>query len=223
METGGDQPPSTWTVAVMAAVGVGVAGVVAVFFTRLKTLVEVVADRGIAWVQKRGGGIEWTEALSFLADFNAILDQTEKIEAVGRVLVFVGHNCGGLPQPGSPYTVRTQTGWNVRDDGTRETHTGFAFDLQVDQPYCDMLTEVHSRGRVVLTVADMPASMLRGIYESEGVTQSVIYALRVDTKKNRFGYVSIAARTRPFTPGELSKLDVIAARLRATLNLIAPK
>ena len=211
-----------WTVAIVAAVTLGVAGVIAMFFTKLKQAVEVVADLVIGRI-KRGGSADWDRSLSFLAEFNAILHQADSVENVERVLVFIGHNGGGLPSKDSKYTIRSQIGWDLQPDGRRVYNENFRFNLVVDQHYCDMLHRVHERGRVVLTVADMPESMLRSIYEDEGVVQSAVYQLRHDRRRNRFGYVSVASKSRAFTAGELSRLDVVVARLRSALNEISPQ
>lgn len=207
-----------WTVAVLAAVGVGAAGVVAVFFTKLKHILEAVADRLIAWVGGRGSSFDGVELLTFLAEFNTILNEARKVKAVTRVVVFIGHNGGGLPTPGKPYTVRSQTGWSVHD-GDAHAYNTYAFDLEVDQPYCDMLLNAHRNGMVSMVVKDMPPSLLRSIYESEGVVQSLLYALKLDTKRNKFAYLSVASKEREFTPNERAMIDVLVSRLRAEFAL----
>ena len=216
----GDQAdnPGGWQIAALAAVGVGLSAVVAVFFTKVRTLLEVLADKFIASVSSGKVSVEGVELLSFIAEFNYILNETRKIEAVTRVVVFIGHNGGGLPKPGSPYIVRSQTGWTVQS-GDATFYGTYAFDLEVDQAYCDMLSEVHRTGRTVLTTSEMKPCMLKSIYETEKIVQSLLYSLKLDTKRNRFAYMTIASHLRPFTANELSMIEILVGRLRASFNL----
>ena len=210
--------PGGWQIAALAAVGVGLSAVVAVFFTKVKTILEVLSDRFISSISNGKSAIEGVELLSFIAEFNYILNETRKIEAVTRVVVFIGHNGGGLPKPGSPYVVRSQTGWTVQE-GDATFYGTYAFDLEVDQPYCDMLTEAHRAGKVTLTTAEMKPCMLRSIYESEKIIQAMLYTLKLDSKKNRFAYMTVASHLRPFTATEISMIEILVGRLRGSFNL----
>ena len=204
-----------WWGVILTAVGVGATALIAAFFTGLKEL----CAKMVARLGRRIDGhddFDPVAMLAMLSEFNVLLQESRKLPNAGRVLVFVGHNCGGLPEAGKPYTVRSHTGWSVNDADAAK-YTNFAFDFEVDEPYRQMLNDANRVGVVSLVTKAMAPGMLRTIYEAEGVVHSLMYSLRVDTKRNKFAYMTVASYHAEFGPAERALADLFVYRMRSLL------
>lgn len=209
---GGGMP---WWGVVLTAVGAGVSVFVAAFFTGLKELLMKLVAR----IGRRIDGhddFDPVAMLTMLSEFNVLLNESRKLPNVGRVLVFVGHNCGGLPEAGKPYTVRSHTGWSINDADAAK-YTTFAFDFEVDEPYRQILSDANRTGVVSLVTKAMPAGMLRTIYETEGVVHALLYSLRLDSKRNKFAYATVASYAAEFSQSERALIDLFVYRMRSLL------
>lgn len=164
-----------------------------------------------AGVGRGGGGVR---LLHRLAELSAVIRESTKLATVGRALTFVGHNCGGLPTAGKRYVVRAQSGWDNRGGYVLER---FAFDLEIDQPYADMLHRIQREGVVILDAATMEAGLLKRIYRREKVAHAALFALCHDAAANEFGYASFASYDGPISDDDLAALENVVARLRAMM------
>lgn len=199
---------------VFAVVGGGLAAVLASTFGGLKKTIDSLFDRlnrKISGGRGRGSPID---RLSFLAEFNSLTNYAKKLRTVDRCLVFVGHNCGGLPKPGERYTVKSQTGWANNGD---DVYRRFDFEIVIDEPYAEMLLSAHHHGVVVMDVETMPDGLLKGIYRQEGVKQSVLYSLGHDPDRNEFAYCTFASYGGPISLEDRNALSLLVSRLRALL------
>lgn len=200
--------------AILAAVGTGLAVVLAASFAGLRKVLDAFFDR-LAWRVGRSAPSA-TSFLMSVAEYDEILHIAQSLPTVGRTVVFVGRNCGGLPTVGKPYTVKGLTGWS--NTGERIGRR-FAFDLEIDEEYADMLRRVHRDGGIALDVARMPPSLLRRIYRQEGVKYSHIYQLWHSPETNEFVYASFAGYDGPISEGDLSQVELLVARLRSAIPL----
>lgn len=205
--------PSNEWMSVLIAVTAGLAGLAAGAFGGLRQVLDAYLTRWKKRIERpplQGIGL-----LSKLADLYGVFYEAKSIPTVERALVFVGHNCGGLPTPGGKYVVRAQLGWGNRyDDVVRR----FAFDLVIDDEDVKVLEEVHRVGQKLLNVETMPPCLLRSIYLREKVKHSVLFALCRDEEANQFGYLSFASYTGPFSEDDLSGLVLVASRMRELLT-----
>jgi hypothetical protein len=201
-----------WLVVILVAVSAGVAGLATATLTGLKAVVVSYFER---W-RKRVNGDSYSCGLVRIAEFTDLLKQLQGVEAVDRVMVFVGQNGGGLPTPGKDYTVRAIHGWSAKGDGD-DLYRRYNFDLRVDPSYCRMLAEMGERGSVVNTVEAMPdGTILKTLYADEGVVEAVMYKLDCDGAQ--LTYLSVASYRSAFTPAQRAKIDLVVYRLRAVLS-----
>jgi len=105
-----------------------------------------------------------------------------------RVIIFSGHDAGGLPRVGSGFWV-SALHWV---EHPRNEITNFAdyANISVDLQYINMLLDSQREGTVFLNVAEMPQSLLKSYYTAEGVSESLIVFLGI-REKSMF-YMSIA-------------------------------
>ena len=202
------------TESLLAALLAGVAGVTVASFGGLRRVIEAAFDR---WARRLAGqapGLTPIALFGYLAEFNAILSETKTMPTVSRVLVFVGRNGGGLPEPGKKYTVHAQTGW---DSSGSRIHERFAFDLIIDDHYADMLLRAHRNGWAEMIPDQMPECLLKRIYRGEGVKNSLIYGLTHDPSDNSFAYASFASYTGRISDDDRAALDVLVHRIRGLL------
>ncbi len=201
-----------WTT-VLIALASGIAAVLASAFGGLKRTIDAAFDRlvGRLTPARVPSAIE---RLSFLAEFNALTNSAKRLKTIDRCLVFVGHNCGGLPEPGNKYTVKAQTGWS---NGGDDVYRRFDFEIPIDKPYADLLWKIHEKGIVVVDAATMEDGLLKDIYRDEGVTQSVLYGLGHDPDRNEFAYCSFATYQGQISMDDRAALTVVVARLRGLL------
>lgn len=123
-----------------------------------------------------------------------------------RVIIFSGHNSGGLPRAGSGFWVSALHWVEHR----RNVLTNFSDyeNISVDLQYINMLLDAQKNTTVFLNVSEMPQSLLRGYYEAEGVKQSLIVFLGI--QENSMFYMSIAryAEDPDFTTIDLARIKL---------------
>lgn len=203
-----------WTIAI-AATAAGLAGLMAGAFGGLRAVVEAYLQRWKKNVQNGGNGKSGVALLSLLAEFNTILSEVRRLPTIGRVLVYLGHNCGGLPEDGKRYTVKCQTGW---DNTGNDAFARFAFDLEIDKAYADMLHEIHRSGSVSMEVEKMPPCFLRTIYRREKVTHSIMHLIGLDAEANTFAYASFASYTGPISEDDRAGVELTVSRLKTLVG-----
>lgn len=157
-----------------------------------------------------------SEAFTRMVDFHQQLEMVKKLANVQRILLYAGANGGGLPDPDKPYRVMSKHGW--AEDPHPNPHANYNYSLKVDRGYCEMLQRMVRDGRVVLTYATMSDFMLKKYYHIEGVVQSVLYLLSIDTDNGEIMYLSVASYKRDFTDEELQYIDVRVDRMRSVLS-----
>lgn len=188
---------------------VGLAGVCVVVFTELRSLIQTYLRRQTRQVSVRC----YTNSLKNIGIFMDTIEELKKIDSVERILVFIGHNGGGLPVPGKSYTIKSELGWAKSQD-IKPILGRFNFDLQVDSFYVKMLETVVSEGHVINTAADMTDDcFLKRIYLEEGVAQSIVYLLHCEPSE--LTYISVASHKGLFSASDKRKMELLVARLRS--------
>lgn len=212
MNENGDVP--AWLAAVLASAGTGLAGLVTILLSGFR---EAVRDLIYAVRQRITlGAVTPVQLVEQHAEFQSILTSAKAIPNVERILVFIGHNAGGLPREGCRYTVRCVAGWTVKGTDPSLPVRQFQFDLDIDTTYAEMLNRVNTKGWSDEVTAKMePGSLLRGIYEADGVMVSIVHKIHHEKRRNLFVYCSAASYAREFTDSERSQIAVLASRLRA--------
>jgi hypothetical protein len=196
-----------WVQLVLAAVG----GVLLVGLSGLKDVIKAFCAR---WTDRINRSNLET-GLEAKAAYFSIVNSLQKKDFVDRVLLLVGHNGGGIPTAGGEYTMRAFYGYCSRQPTNNDPMDLYLHPLVVDEFYIRMLQEMLRSGRVINTVKDMPEdAMLRRYYEAEGVTQSVLYFLKI--ADNSLYYLSVGNYSRPFLGLELAQIELAVTQLRGS-------
>jgi len=123
-----------------------------------------------------------------------------------RVIIFSGHDAGGLPRVGSGFWV-SALHW-VEHHRNAQTNFADYENISVDLQYISMLIDAHGMGQVFLKVSEMPPSLLRSYYMAEGVAESLIVFLGI--RENAMFYMSIARYNNEAT---FSSMDLAKIKL----------
>lgn len=127
-----------------------------------------------------------------------------------RVILFAGHNSGGIPRPHSPFYV-TALHWAL----IHESYSAAVKDYQnlpVDAWYIGMLLEAERNGVVELDPETMPPCQLRDYYRMEGVTHALV--LFVAITENKFLYVSAAKYGERISEADKTRISLKVAKMR---------
>jgi len=135
-----------------------------------------------------------------------------------RVILFSGHNCGGVPSPGKPYYV-TAMQWYAANPEHMERMEAYR-RIRVDPAYIKMLYCIscptadepnepgwrydRNNGLIVLKTDEMDRCQLKTYYEAEGVVESVIVFLGI-TDFNLY-YMSIARHEGSYSEANISDI-----------------
>jgi len=136
---------------------------------------------------------------------------------VGRVLILVGHNCGGPPRPDEPYWVRGLHG--MAPDDKPDPTERYGFDMPVDAAYVRTLLQMIQKGSYEFhTESNVDKnSKLARLYREEGIKHSILYFLQIS--ENRLLYFSVARYDDPaFSEDEKTEIEHWVDRLRAFLR-----
>lgn len=196
----------------IAAVVAGLVTLVAVTFSGVKGLIH-------NWLVARAERIKMSRfslGLEKLAEFQTWVGKIRNVSNVGRVLLFVGSNCGGMPTPGKPYRVKAILGSSTKDERVLDRYN---FDLTVDAQHVMMLARMVNEGKVINTVSAMPDSEgMKAFYVDEKVVQSCLFFIKLNEDASELSFLSVASYDREFTPAEHSQIDLIVQRLRSIMN-----
>ena len=130
-----------------------------------------------------------------------------------RVVVFGGHNSGGIPRAGSPFYA-TALHWMVPPG--RSSDLADYNELVVDSVYIGMLVSLMERGSYHFNVDTAKDCLLKSYYAMEGIKDSVIFYLAcVD---NTLLYLSCASYERKFTDNEVTSMHLIAQSISTDIR-----
>ena len=145
------------------------------------------------------------------------LETMRKSTTASRVILFAGHNSGGIPRPGTPFYT-SAIWWSIDDDAVESNNqVGYYDKLVVDAEYMSMLLEAEKNGVVEMNTEDMKPCLLKKYYHAEGVTHSLVLFVAITEKK--FMYISVAKTDDvPFTEDEVTKLRLMTDSVREAIQ-----
>lgn len=164
----------TWAI-VISAMTAGLGLLITAVIVGIKDTITV-------WFQQLHKRIKkktYVQQVEKLAEFLEIFEGIKKIPEIQRCLVLTGHNCGGLPTPGKPYTVRAIHGWATKE-GKPNPLEKYNFELQVDVHYIRALEDVIKKGISEQEFHLMPQdAKLKMLYEIDGVKYAQMHYLGI--------------------------------------------
>ena len=146
--------------------------------------------------------------ISGLRTLHAIYSQMERAEDHGaaRCVIFGGHDSGGLPRPGAPYFV-SALHWHV--PAAQFARIADYRELPVDAAYIRMLLDIERNGHVRFDLSPQsPDCLLKRIYQSERVSDSIIFFLAI--ADSTFFFMTFARYDGRFTDDEITDLGLKA-------------
>lgn len=157
--------------------------------------------------------------VSNLIQLQTINDQMWNIEnhvdSAFRVLLFAGHNCGGLPSMEKPYYI-TQIGKAIAHD--QKHLVGDYSKVTAGSQYVDMLLDLYKRKEITFNTDDQRDGQLKDYYVGEGITESLIFFLRI-TVGNAFVYMSVATKKpNGFTSEDKSLIRHMVTKIQSSAN-----
>lgn len=196
-----------WSMVFLAIV-VGLAALIGSIFTGLGTWISAFFNRETEKIKRIASvdeSIRWAQIL-------LQVDSFRMMPFVERVLLFQGSNGNGAPESGKPYTVYCIYGW-AQNPELHPQHS-YDFRLKIDDHWKDVLTEIISKQKSLLTVAEMPAdSQLRRYYSREGIRQSSLHF--ISTREGKLIYLSCGSYTAEYTSQQVEQIELVAERMRA--------
>jgi len=153
-----------------------------------------------------------TTSIQDIADVNTTLNSLVSTGGVDRVMVLHTHNGTGRPSPGFPLKVsslQTATQLPNLDSLYR--------DILVDSVYVHTLCDLIEHSKLKITTSDLPPSLLRTVYEREGITHSRWYWLA--TSNTRIYYITVGATSdRIFHTTLDFTIELAVAHLRSIFS-----
>jgi len=142
-----------------------------------------------AWkeIQLRKRSLSFVKGMESLQTIYGAMARIQN-DFASRVIIFSGHNSGGLPRVGSGFWV-SALHW-VEHPRNHATNFSDYENVSVDLQYINMLLAAQKEATVFLKVSEMPPSLLKSFYEAEGVAESLIVFLGI-REKSMF-YMSVA-------------------------------
>lgn len=131
-----------------------------------------------------------------------------------RVLLLAAHNSGGIPTASSPFYT-SAIHWATTDVKQRKMLNSYT-NLKVDGAYVAMLLELQSKGVHHFDMSRNEGSMLREIYEAEGIKDSVLVFIGI--KNNQFLYMSFASFDGCFKQEDVTRFRLAANEVK---NMVA--
>lgn len=159
------------------------------------------------WFAERRDKKKETSLVKGIESLHRVYSAIAGIQEIGahRVILWAGHNSGGIPRPNSPFYA-SALHWAI--DRKFQGRMGDYQNLQVDLDYITMLLALQREGHVRVYPAKMTTCMLKDCYAAEGVSDSVLLFLGV--VENKFLYLSAAKYE-----GEFSDLDIVRIRMKS--------
>lgn len=149
-----------------------------------------------------------------LSDTYDVLDSIVEDTSTDRVVIFAGHNQGGVPRPHCGFWV---SALHAASNSNQIFIKSSYQNIEVDSHYIQLLVDVERFGLARLKTEEMEASQLKSYYQLEGVKDSIVFFLGI--KENKFLYLSSAKYYDSFTENEITTLKL---KVNQVKNLINP-
>jgi hypothetical protein len=176
------------------------------------TLLKVV----IPWAESRRGTANGLDQLQVLHDTMKSCHE----HGAERVIIFYGHNSGGIPKPGSPFYATAvhwekMNGFDKQYGRPEESIRDYAM-LPVDGAYIEMLNEMRQSSHVRFTPSKTSNCLLKHIYEKNGMSEGILVFLGI--YKKRIYYMSFAKYEKEFNDAEITALLLKANLIRGIIS-----
>lgn len=135
---------------------------------------------------------------------------------VDRIILFSGHNCGGIPKPTVPFWV-SALHWSVVEGD--EKYMSNYQRLHVDAQYIKMLMDIENNGKMHFSKDTMQDGLLKRCYELEGVEESVVYFISFQDNMMFFMTISRVSGMA-FTDKQVTQFDFAVERIRQQLGAL---
>lgn len=128
-----------------------------------------------------------------LKDFHEMCNEMHALKNIGyeRVIIFTGHNTGGIPQPGAPFYA-SAIHWDV--DNEDRNYPARYQNLPLDAACIRALMNVRDQG-VVRVTPDNIEGLTKQLYLIEGVKDSLWINLGIKDRKFYFMSVGMYSDT----------------------------
>lgn len=211
-----NKPTVDWTTA-FGLILAALAGSVVTAFAGLNKVIAAWWARMARTVEK--GKINHAAGARRIAAVYQSIEQMGTLEGVDRIIVFTGTNCGGVPDPKKPYTVRPLYRWSTGTNNGlgRAPDDIYKEDLRVDAHYMKVVVDLIERKWCNLKTSDLPAdAMMKRYLTKEAVFQSRLFQLHLD--EVQLTWLSVASYNRDFTDSELDDINIVVDRIRTIMS-----
>ena len=142
----------------------------------------------------------------------------KKMEAMSnkgahRVILFAGHNNGGIPRLTCGFWVSSIFSHVVEAHRNKSREYN---NIPVDSSYVSMLIGTQLRSYMRFVVDEMEPCQLKNYYISEGIKDSIVVFIGIYEQK--FMYISMANYERKFTPNEVTDLVLRAQNIKTLFD-----
>jgi len=169
-------------------------------------LLTIIIKSG-AWreIRLRKRSMDFVKGMESLQRIYTVMARIQQ-DFASRVIIFSGHDAGGLPRVGSGFWV-SALHW-VEHPRNEVTNFGDYANISVDLQYITMLLAAQKEGTIFLNVSEMPASLLKSYYLAEGVTESLIVFLGIREKSMFYMSVARYAGEENFSAMDLARIKL---------------
>lgn len=155
------------------------------------------------------------EVVGGLRSLHAIYFAMERIESHGadRIVIFGGHNSGGVPRAGSPFYC-SALHWHIAADYI-DCIADYT-EITVDSRYIAMLIHCERHGSYRFDPVAEEDGMLKRFYSAEGITDSVVFYLACH--QNTFLYLSCCTHRGKFSDEQITSMKLHAGTIARAIK-----
>lgn len=156
--------------------------------------------------------IDYLERIRSIANVYSIMDKIRLLKGVDRVFMLEISNGGNKPTVGRKMYAR---GIEMKVDSevsldSRDTLLKKYKEVELDEAYIYMCIEIQEKGIYIFDTEKEKSSVLKTLYEGEGVEYSVIYHIHTDMDEEKMFIMSVGTHT--------DKNRLLNHRLQAIVN-----
>lgn len=198
-----------------------------VLITALSTGLRELIATWFAVLKHRLNVESYINQLECFGKFLREIEMMREIKNVHRVLLFRGHNSGGLPTPGHSYSIRAVFGWAKNSSDPNTCNYGdeddpddtYGFEILADADYMSTIAKVMTDRCVFLKVAEMPGnSKLRRFLEAEQVKHAMIIFMGIVDRVNLLFMVVSTYNNEEFSQTDVTRIELAADKIRSMIT-----
>ena len=155
------------------------------------------------------------EVVAGLKQLHAIYFAMERIQSHGadRIVIFGGHNSGGVPRAGSPFYC-SALHWHLAPDLV-DCIADYT-EITVDSRYIAMLLHSERHGSYRFDPVAEEDGLLKRFYTAEGVTDAIVFYLACHQKT--FLYLSCCTHRGKFTDEQITSMKLHAGTIARAIK-----